>query len=81
MAATKKQPKRKTPTTERLKRGRDWHAWAWKTDAGHFHLYALGSDPRLNPRPAPEVYVCGPVTGGHWVRVKFVEVLPSKRGG
>ena len=81
MAVTKKKAERKTPTKKRLVRGRDWHGWAWKTDAGNFHFYAIGGDPRLHPGPAPKGYVCRSVSGGKWVRVKFVEVPPRKRGG
>lgn len=58
-----------------LKRGRDWHGWAfwhpeWQNDK--LSLYAEADRPKMNPM----------ATGGHWVRVKFVKVEPkgAKRG-
>jgi len=58
MAKTKhKQPKR-------LRQGRDWHGWAWKTHRGRFLCFAEDRKPGI---PAD-------LEGGKWVRVKFVEV-------
>lgn len=54
-----------------LKRGRDWHAWAWKHTGndklkGFFH-YAEPYKPNMkweDPKPSEK---------GKWVRVKFIE--------
>ena len=73
MPATKKQPKQK-----RLKRGRDWHAWAWrlgkeddwpKKDHGMLFCFADAERPKKKP-----------TTKGRWVRVKFTEVPAVKKG-
>ena len=59
----------KTRTTrKRLKRGRDWHAWAWRPGAAcdpweFFWPTESGTKPKTKPSQ-----------GGKWVRVKFVEV-------
>ena len=75
MPTTKKQPTRK-----RLKRGRDWHAWAFRHDDDDGCLqnthpdglswWAEGTIP-LALRNRSE---------GKWVRVLFTEVKASKKG-
>lgn len=62
---------------KRLKRGKDWHAWAWKIgpplkgDEGIYGFTpgelchcAEPEKPKRNP----------PTESGKWVKVKFVEV-------
>lgn len=57
---------------KRLRRGKDWHGWAWK--AG-----------KKWPVPGELFYMAKPdkpfnklESSGKWVRVKFVEVKPRK---
>ena len=67
MTATKKQTKRK-----QLVRGRDWHAWVWKSDEGGFMLFAvLCRGCERNFRRGVK---------GRWTRVLFVEVSAVKKG-
>jgi len=49
---------------KRLRQGRDWHGWAWKTRRGRFYFFAEPTKPKI---PAD-------LGNGQWVRVKFVEV-------
>lgn len=56
----------------RLKRGVNWHAWAWKDDGiGLLRFATLIRNP-----PDYDMRGC---RGGHWVRVKFVEVTSRDR--
>ena len=70
MAVTKKKAKGKPATKKRLKRRRDWHAWAWRADDGRLSLWGYYIKPKWKPYGK-----------GKWVRVKFVEVPAKKRGG
>ena len=71
MPATKKQPKRK-----RLKRGRDWHAWAWKYGKKDLQeLWVFGWWTEFNRPPRKKLS-----PHGRWVRVKFTEVPAAKKG-
>ena len=54
----------------RLKRGVDWHAWAWKAGKtwprpGELFNWAEPDKPRAKK----------PTETGKWVRVRFVEVV------
>ena len=55
-----------------MKRGTDWHAWAWKPMGEwpnrKLFWFAEGTKP---DRRATE--------SGRWVRVKFVEVKPKRK--
>jgi len=54
----------------RIKRGRDWHGWAWKFDDTTIHKTELGWWAECDkPKRQPVA------NGGKWVRVKFVEVV------
>ena len=59
-------------STKRLRRGKDWHGWAWKAGKewdtpGELFYGAEPDKPSDKPEPS-----------GKWVRVKFVEVKPRK---
>jgi len=54
-----------TKVKNKLVRGRDWHAWAWKdASKGIWTHYA---EPRKPPNDE------FPTDNGKWVKVKFVE--------
>lgn len=58
-----------TEKRKRLKRGRDWHGWAFyeggKTGLGMCHWAEADKPPRHEGKPSPD---------GRWVRVRFVRV-------
>lgn len=54
-----------TKKRKRSVRGKDWHGWAFKDDAGWFCHYAEVTKPRETRAPTDT---------GKWVKVKFVEV-------
>ena len=62
--------KKPKPKRKRLVRGKDWHAYCWKSDKQGLCQWAdylpLGHAEDRKPEAG----------GGHWVRVKFVEVKP-----
>ncbi len=73
MAVTEKKTKRKASTSKRLKRVRDWQAWAWRFEDGFFAFTLAEEEEKPTYKFAND-------EGGKWVRVRFVEVPPRKRG-
>ena len=60
----------KKPKPKRLVRGKDWHAWAWKSDTDGLYWWVNGYEGKdLLKEENPATW-----DKGKWVRVKFVEV-------
>lgn len=61
---------------KRLKRGKDWHGWAWKASSADnlngLHFYALADRPDTRRND-----YLPPTEKGKWVRVRFVEAKRS----
>ena len=69
--AVAKQPKRKG-----LKRGRNWHAWAWKYGKGDLQEeWVFGCRTEFDRPPRKRLS-----PHGKYVRVKFAEVPAVKKG-
>lgn len=56
---------------KRLRRGKDFHAWAYYCDEDDMKGFCHFAEPyRPKHKPTPK---------GRWVQVKFVEARPRKR--
>jgi hypothetical protein len=57
---------------KRLKRGRDWHAWAWLAKGDEWRR---GGTDGFMHFAEPQKVRPHPTERGQWVRVKFVPVV------
>ena len=67
---------KKQPTRKRLKRGRDWHAWAWKYGKGDLQeewVFGWRTEFTKPLRNRMSLH-------GQWVRVLFTKVKAAKKG-